>query len=197
MTTQQAGGGHFRRLAQFTGKGYDKGRSLPVCAAWAMVAEPLTRSILCPPSVRAKVLRAFGAEIGENVNIRNDVRIHWPWKLSVGDNSWIGVGTYLLNLEPITIGRDVCISQQAFLCTGSHQAKDQAFEYDNGPIVVEDGAWVAARATVLRGVRVGQDAIVGATALVVKDVPAGGRVLAPQSVASQPVASQPVAREVG
>lgn len=177
---------HFHRLAEFTGRGYDKGRSFPVCAAWAMVAEPLTRSILCPPSVRAKVLRAFGARIGENVNIRNDVRIHWPWKLTVGDNSWIGVGTYLLNLEPITIGQDVCISQQAFLCTGSHQAADVAFEYDNGPITVEDGAWVAARATVLRGVTIGRDAVVGATALVTKHVPAQSRVLAPRSEVKEP-----------
>ncbi len=174
-------GGHFHRLAQFTGKGYDKGRSPLVCAAWALVAEPLNRSILCPPSVRAKVLRAFGAQIGENVNIRNGVRIHWPWKLSIGDNSWVGVDSYLLNLEPITIGEDVCISQQAFLCTGSHDASDQAFEFDNAPIVIEDGAWVAARATVLRGVTVGRDAVVGATALVYKDVPAGARVLAPRA----------------
>lgn len=190
MTTQQTAAGHFRRLARFTGRGYDKGRSLPVCAAWVMVAEPLTRSILCPPSVRARVLRAFGATIGDNVNIRNGVRIHWPWKLTVGDDSWIGVGSYLLNVEPITIGRDVCISQQTLLCTGSHQADDMAFEYDNAPINVEDGAWVAARATVLRGVTVGRDSVVGATALVVKDVPEGARVLAPKPevrVISQPV----------
>ncbi|GAB2484431.1 DapH/DapD/GlmU-related protein [Luteococcus sediminum] len=178
-TTRQSG--HFRRLAQFTGRGYDKGRSPLVCAAWALVAEPLTRSVMCPPVARATVLRAFGAQIGENVNIRNDVRVHWPWKLSVGDNTWIGVGTYLLNLEPITIGEDVCISQQAFLCTGSHRADEPAFEFDNAPITVEDGAWVAARATVLRGVTIGRDAVVGATALVVKDVPEGARVLAPRS----------------
>ncbi|HIW29533.1 MAG TPA: hypothetical protein H9987_05925 [Candidatus Luteococcus avicola] len=185
--TAEAANRHLRRLALFTGKGYDKGRSLPICAAWAMVAEPLSRSILCPPSARAKLLRAFGATIGENVNIRNDVRIHWPWKLTVGDNSWIGVGTYLLNLEPITIGQDVCISQQAFLCTGSHQAADVAFEYDNGPITVEDGAWVAARATVLRGVTIGRDAVVGATALVTKDVPAQSRVFAPRSEVNEPL----------
>lgn len=178
---QPHGGGHFRRLARFTGQGYDKGRPVAVCAAWAMLAEPVTRSILCPPSVRAKVLRAFGATIGTNVNIRNDVRIHWPWKLTIGDNTWIGVGSYLLNLEPITIGDDVCISQQAFLCTGSHKADDQAFEYDNAPITIKDGSWVAARATILRGVTVGRDAVVGATALVVKDVPEGARVLAPRS----------------
>jgi len=92
------------------------------------------------------------------------------------------VGSYLLNLEPIEIGQDVCISQQTFLCTGSHDASDVAFEYDNAPIRVEDGAWVAARATILRGVTVGRDAIVGATALVTQDVPPGATVLAPRAV---------------
>lgn len=173
---------HFRRLDRFSGRGYDKGRPLAVCALWVMVAEPLQRSVVCPPTVRAQVLKAFGAQIGRNVNIRNDVRIHWPWKLSVGDNAWIGVGSYLLNLEPIEIGQDVCISQQTFLCTGSHDASDVAFEYDNAPIRVEDGAWVAARATILRGVTVGRDAIVGATALVTQDVPPGAIVLAPRAV---------------
>ncbi|WP_257021895.1 hypothetical protein [Leifsonia sp. AK011] len=53
------------------------------------------------------------------------------------------------------------------------------FEFDNAPIVVEDGAWIAARATILRGVTIGAGAVVGATALVVKSVPAGAKVLAP------------------
>lgn len=170
---------HVRRLDTFTGSGYDKGRSLLWCGVWAFLIEPIQRSVLCPPAVRARVLRLMGARIGAGVNIRNDVRIHWPWKLSIGDHSWIGVGTYILNLEPVTIGRDVCISQQVLLCTGSHKASDPSFEYDNGPIAVQDGAWVATRATVLRGVTVGRDAVVGATALVTRDVPAGARVLAP------------------
>lgn len=175
-----SGSTHRRRLSSFTGRGYDKGRPLAVCALWVLV-EPLQRAGLCPPRLRAAILRAFGARIGTGVNIRNDVRIHWPWKLTVGDNSWIGVGAYLLNLEPITIGDDVCVSQQAFLCTGSHQADDPAFEFDNAPIVVRDGAWVAARATILRGVTVGRDAVIGATALVTRDVPDGARVVAPRA----------------
>ncbi|WP_240646010.1 DapH/DapD/GlmU-related protein [Georgenia sp. SYP-B2076] len=136
----------------------------------------------CPPSVRARILRAFGASIGTGTNIRHNVRIHWPWKLEVGDDTWIGEGAYLLNLEPITLGSDVCISQQAMLCTGSHDARSPSFEFDNAPIVVEDGVWVAARATVLRGVRVGARAVVGATALVTSDVPADAVVLGARGV---------------
>ena len=177
---------HFRKLAMFTGRGYDKGRPLLWCALWALVIEPLQRSVLCPKSLRVAVLRGFGATVGSGVNIRHDVRIHWPWKLQVGNDVWIGVGSHLLNLEPITLGDDVCISQHVLLCTGSHLASDPAFEYDNAPIVVEDGVWIAARATVLRGVTVGRDSVVGATALVTSDVPSGARIVAPRATERLP-----------
>ncbi len=168
-----------RRLAGFTGRGYDKGASTLKCALWVAVGQPLQSAVWCPPLARAALLRAFGANLAPGVLIRHDVQIHWPWKLSVGRDSWIGVGAYLLNLEPIHIGADVCVSQEAMLCTGSHDANDPFFEFDNAPIVIEDGAWVAARATILRGVRVGSGAVIGATALVTRDVPAGATVLAP------------------
>ena len=83
--------------------------------------------------------------------IRHRVRVLWPWKLEIGDDCWIGEGVWLLNLEQITIADDVCLSQEAFLCTGSHQHQDPAFEFDNAPIRVGAGAWIAARAMVLRG----------------------------------------------
>ncbi|WP_247828497.1 DapH/DapD/GlmU-related protein [Arthrobacter antioxidans] len=170
---------HFRRLAAFTGSGYDKGRGRIVQALWIAASSLVVERIWCPPSVRVGVLRAFGAEIGEGVLIRQGVRVHWPWKLTIKDDVWIGVDAWLLNLEPITIGRDVCISQGAFLCTGSHDVNSRTFEFDNAPIRIGDGAWIASRATVLRGVTVGRDAVIGATALVVTDVPDGARVLAP------------------
>ena len=64
-------------------------------------------------------------------------------------------------------------STGVLLCTGSHDHRSPSFEFDNAPIVVEDGAWAAARATVLRGVTVGREAVVGATALVTSDVSPG------------------------
>jgi len=178
--SRRSGAASGRRLADFTGVGYDKGRPLVVCAVWAMVLEPLQRSIWCPVGVRIAILRRLGANIGDRVLIRHDVRIHWPWKLSIGSDSWVGVGVRLLNLDEISIGSDVCVSQEVLLCTGSHHADDPAFEFDNAPIRIDNGAWIAARATVLRGVNVGEGAVVGATALVTRDVPAGVRVLAPR-----------------
>ncbi len=169
-------------LGGFTGAGYDKGRSAIVQVLWLLFSTVLTRHWWCPLRVRIAVLRSFGATIGTNVLIRHDIKIHWPWKLEIGDNTWVGEGVWILNLEPVRIGSDTCISQGAMLCTGSHDRKNRTFEFDNQPIDVGDGVWIAARAMVLRGVSIGDNATVGAMTLVTRDVPAGATVFAPASI---------------
>ncbi|MFE9023229.1 putative colanic acid biosynthesis acetyltransferase [Streptomyces sp. NPDC007808] len=162
-----------RSLRSFTGVGYDKGRPLLVQAAWFAVLNLVFVRWWFPARWRPALLRAFGARIGERVLIRHRVRVHWPWRLEIGDDVWIGEGAWLLNLERITIDSDVCVSQEALLCTGSHRRRSAAFEFDNAPIRLERGAWVAARAVVLRGVTVGRGAVVGASAVARHDVGPG------------------------
>jgi putative colanic acid biosynthesis acetyltransferase WcaF len=169
-------------LREFTGAGYDTCRPRIVLLLWIMASHWLTMHWWCPNRLRVRVLRAFGAKIGDGVSIPYNVKIHWPWKLQIGDHSWLGEESWILNLEPVTIGANTCISQQAFLCTGSHDRHSRTFEFDNAPITVGDSVWVATRATVLRGVNVGDGATIGAGALVVKDVPVGATVLAPLSI---------------
>ncbi|GAA2862201.1 DapH/DapD/GlmU-related protein [Paenarthrobacter ilicis] len=176
------------KLGGFTGAGYDKGRGLLWQAAWFAVQNLVFRAWWCPSSLRVRILRAFGASVGHGVKIRHGVTVHWPWKLSVGNNVWIGVDAWILNLEPVDIGSDCCISQGAFLCTGSHSFTSPTFEFDNAPIAIGNGTWVGARATVLRGVTIGEACLVGASVLVVKDVPSGTRVLSPAG-ASLPMPS--------
>lgn len=170
-----------RELGGFSGHGYDIGRNKLVQALWLSVSGTFFMRWWCPAQLRVAVLRWFGADIGEHVLVRHRVRVHWPWKLSIGDNSWIGEGAWLLNLEPITIGANVCISQDALLCTGSHNALSRTMEFDNAPIVIGDGAWVAVRAVVLRGVTIGPGATVAAGAVVAQDVPPGGVIRSPAS----------------
>lgn len=165
-------------LAGFTGVGYDKGRNRAWQVAWMLVSDLVFVRWWCPRRFRVAILRAFGATIGENVLVRHRVRVHWPWKLAVGDNSWVGEEAWILNLERVTIGRDVCLSQGVLLCTGSHDRRSRTFDFDNAPIVIEDRAWIAARATVLRGVTVGTQALIGATALVTRSVAPGHVALA-------------------
>lgn len=159
-----------RDLEGFTGAGYDIGRSRLTQALWLFVQSSVLMHWWCPAALRVRVLRAFGANISDGVLIRHRVRVHWPWKLTVGPNTWIGEGAWLLNLEPIVIGSNVCISQEALLCTGSHDRRSPTFEFDNAPITVGDGAWVAARAMILRGVSVGPRATIGAGSVVTRDV---------------------------
>ncbi|MDF3140917.1 MULTISPECIES: putative colanic acid biosynthesis acetyltransferase [unclassified Streptomyces] len=159
-----------RSLRGFTGAGYDKGRPLLVQAAWFAVLNLVFVKWWFPARWRPVLLRAFGARIGQRVLIRQRVRVHWPWRLDIGDDVWIGEDAWLLNLERISIGSNVCVSQGALLCTGSHQRLSPTFEFDNGPIRLEPGAWVAARAVVLRGVTVGRGAVVGAAAIAHRDI---------------------------
>ncbi|MFF3500963.1 DapH/DapD/GlmU-related protein [Streptomyces sp. NPDC003247] len=160
-------------LRGFTGAGYDKGRPLPVQAAWFAALHLLFVKWWFPARWRPALLRAFGARVGQRVLIRRGVRVHWPWKLDVGDDVWIGEDAWILNLEPVTIGSDCCVSQSALLCTGSHRRRSATFEFDNGPIRLEPGSWVAARAVVLRGVTVGRGAVVGAGAVAHRDLAPG------------------------
>ncbi|WP_328321192.1 WcaF family extracellular polysaccharide biosynthesis acetyltransferase [Streptomyces sp. NBC_00388] len=160
-----------RNLPAFTLAGYDKGRGRLTQALWFAVMNTVFMAWFCPARLRVALLRAFGATIGEGVLIRHRVRILWPWKLTVGDHTWIGEGAWLLNLEPVTLGAHVCLSQEALLCTGSHDHRAADFRYRNAPIVVKDGAWVATRATVLAGVTIGAHAVVAAGTVVHRDLP--------------------------
>lgn len=144
-----------RRLRDFTVGGYEKGRNVLWQAAWFATMNLVFMKWWLPPKLRPWILRAFGAKIGKRVLIRHRVRVQWPWKLEIGDDCWIGEGAWLMNLEPITIEHDVCISQEALLCTGSHNRWKATFDFDNGPIHVQRGAWIAARAVVLRGAHIG------------------------------------------
>jgi putative colanic acid biosynthesis acetyltransferase WcaF len=167
------------RLAGFTGAGYDKERGIGTQLAWMLASRSIAMHWWCPNRIRIVILRMFGAQIGAGTLIRHNVRIHWPWKLRIGNDSWVGEKAWLLNLENITIGSNTCISQDVLLCTGSHDRRSATFEFDNAPIVIGDSVWIAARATVLRGVHVGDGATVGATTLVTHNIDTGETVLAP------------------
>ncbi|MFI8632495.1 acetyltransferase [Microbacterium sp. NPDC077663] len=122
--------------------------------------------------VRVRILRAFGAEIGHGVVFRPRTRVKFPWKLHIGDRSWIGEGVWFHNQDHIHIGHDAVISQETFLTTGSHRhRKDMALI--TRPITVEDGAWITSRCVVLGGAEVGRSALVRPTTVVSGVIPPG------------------------
>lgn len=122
---------------------------------------------------RCSAWRLFGAKLGNGVRIRPGAQVTFPWKLTVGDNCWIGDNAVLYNIGAISIGHDSVISQYAYLCSATHDHRDIRFPLIASPITLEPECWVAARAFVGPGVHVGRGSIVGACSVVWTDVPEG------------------------
>lgn len=126
------------------------------------------------PGLTVLLLRAFGARVGKGVVIKPCVQIKFPWKLAVGNDVWIGEHVWIDNLDTVTIGNDVCISQGAMLLCGTHDYKRETFDLITRPINIEDGAWICARALVCPGVRVGLHAVLTAGAVANHDLEPNG-----------------------
>lgn len=124
----------------------------------------------CLNGWRVAVLRLFGAKIARGVRIQGSARIWQPWKLTIGENSWIDGGVKLYSVDEIKIGVNAVISEGAFVCTASHDIRSEIFELVTKPIRIGDMTWVCARAIVMPGVKIGEGAVVAAGAVVVKDV---------------------------
>lgn len=120
--------------------------------------------------VRRAALVAFGARIGAGVVLRPRLRVRFPWKLTIGDRSWIGEDVWLHNQDRLTIGSDVVISQGTFVTTGSHaHRRDMALI--TRPVSVADGAWITARCVVLGGSSIGMSALITPGTVVSGEVP--------------------------
>lgn len=160
-----------RDLSRFSNRDFQRGASSCTEALWVAVkCLVFTTGWPLPSRFKNFLLRLFGAKVGRGVVIRSRVDITFPWKLQIGDHVWIGEGVRILNLAPVEIGSHVCISQEAFLCTGSHDMRKASFDLIAKPIRVKDGAWIAARAFVAPGVTIGAQAVVFAGAILSADV---------------------------
>jgi putative colanic acid biosynthesis acetyltransferase WcaF len=158
-------------LSSFDNSWYNPGRNRLVQALWFLLGLPLLRCAIIPFSAfRVNILRVFGARVGRGVVIKPGVRVKYPWRLCLGEFSWVGEDGWLDNLASITVGRNVCISQGAYLCTGNHDWSDPSFGLIVKPIVLEDGSWVGARATICPGVTLNRCAIAAAGSVITRNI---------------------------
>ncbi len=146
---------------------------------WQEVLWWVARSLLfapwfpVPSGLKVAALRAFGAKVGKHVTIRARVNITFPWRFRCGDHVWIGDEVLILSLADVTIGSNVCISQRAFFCTGTHDFSQPTFDLIVKPIVIGDGCWIGAQAFIAPGVTMHNASRCLAGAVVVKDIAAG------------------------
>lgn len=176
MTTQTDGDqtdspAVYQRLDQTAGFPYRRSEYLRK-AAWMIVYATVYR--LAPGRCagwRRFWLRLFGAKIKPTCNVWPSAKIHHPWLLTMGDHSCIAERVVVYNLGPVTIGTHTVISQDVHLCAGTHDYSKMDLPLLRPPIEIGHGVWVCAKAFIGPGVTIGDNAIVGACAVVAGDVP--------------------------
>ncbi len=161
-------------LRQYDQSDYDRGRSTVTILLWWFL-----QALIFPITlhnfhfIRCGLLRLFGAKIGKGVVIRPTARVTYPWKVSIGEYSWIGDDVVLYSLDRIDIGAHCVISQESYLCTGSHDIRDPHFKLKTAPVAIGNGAWVATDCFVAPGVQIGANSVIGARSSVYKNIPSG------------------------
>lgn len=120
---------------------------------------------------RRMLLRRFGASIGSKTRIYPSSIIWAPWNLTMAPGSCLGPGVNCYSVAPIVIGSGAIVSQRSHLCSATHDFRDKEFSLLCGKIIIEANVWVAAEAFIGAGVTVNENAVVGARAVVTRDVP--------------------------
>jgi putative colanic acid biosynthesis acetyltransferase WcaF len=160
-------------LSTYNNHPYNPGGNAIKRILWHYINAVFFKTGLLPINgFKVALLRLFGAKIGNNVTIKPGVNIKYPWHLTVGNNTWIGEDVWIDCLVPITIGSNVCISQGAMLLTGSHNYKKTTFDLITGNIILEDGAWIGAKAVVNQGITVDTHAVLTTGSIATKNLDA-------------------------
>ena len=126
---------------------------------------------LLPRFWRVQSLRMFGAKVGRGCLFRRLARFYAPWNFQCGDAVCIGPCAQIYNKCQVKVGSSVVISQDAWLCTAGHDILSLQMDLNLRPIQIGNKVWIAAKAIILPGVSIGEGAVVGAGAVVAKDVP--------------------------
>lgn len=121
---------------------------------------------------RLFVLRCFGARLSGTPFVHPNARIQIPWTLVMAHRACLGDGAVAYSLADVVIDEGATVAQEAYLCTGTHDFSSAALPLQTASIHVGRHAFIGARAFVLPNVKIGEYAIVGACAVVTKDVPA-------------------------
>ena len=165
--------------------------------AWRIVAATLWR-LPRAWGLRRAIIRMFGGKASRTSVLYASTRVFHPWLLEIGDHTTLARGVDVYNLGPIRIGSHTTISQGAMLCAGTHDHTLSHLPLRRPPINVGSGVWIAAYAFIGPGVTVGDNSVVAARAVVVKDVPpatvVGGnpaKVIGPREMKPTPLATPP------
>ncbi|MGG7466235.1 sugar O-acetyltransferase [Plantibacter sp. YIM 135347] len=138
------------------------------------LANAYTTAYLQDPASARPILADLLGSLGENVDVRPPLAVDYGTYITIGDGTFINSNLTALDVAPISIGRDCQIGPNVQLLTPTHpvdpQPRRDKLEAAE-PIVIEDNVWLGGGAIILPGVTVGENSVIGAGAVVTKDVP--------------------------
>ncbi|WP_040279621.1 WcaF family extracellular polysaccharide biosynthesis acetyltransferase [Psychroserpens damuponensis] len=164
----------YQNLKTFSVPGDFRGKSKVVVQLWWIVEKTL---FAWSPQFfygwRRFLLRSFGAKIGKDVLIRPSAKFTYPWKITIGDYTWIGEDCILYSLGNISIGKHVAVAHGVYFNTGLHDYTKESFDIGHQEVIIEDEAWITNDVYIAPGVTVGKGCVIGARSNVFKDMPEG------------------------
>ena len=160
-------------LSRYDNSDFKLGRGVVVRTIWYFINTLVFKSYLLPiNSMKIGLLRLFGARVGKGVVIKPNVNIKYPWRLSIGDYTWIGEEVWIDNLTTVAIGANCCLSQGAFLLCGNHDFKKSTFDLITLPITLENGVWIGAKSIVCPGVKAFSHSVLAVNSVATRDMEA-------------------------
>lgn len=158
-------------LSSYKNGHYNPGAGFLKRGVWYLVNVIFFRNPLIPfYGLKIRLLRLFGANIGQGVIIKPSVNIKYPWNLTIGNYVWIGEKVWIDNLSKVSIENNVCISQSAMLICGNHDYTKPSFNLIIGEIKLEEGCWIGAGAIIGPGVIVHSHAILSLGSIATSDL---------------------------
>ena len=127
------------------------------------------------PDIARYLLAQVLGEVGEDIDIRPPLRVDYGHNITIGGGSWVNFGLTALDVAPIVIGQDVLIGPNCSLYTAIHPTEPgprRAKWESAAPITLEDNVWLGGSVVVCPGVTIGENSIIGAGAVVTRDIPA-------------------------
>lgn len=121
---------------------------------------------------RVFILNFFGAEVHKTAHVYGSVKIWYPPNLIMNEYACLAPRVNCYNMSTIHLGKNAIVSQDSVLCGGTHDFNDPLFQLITKPIYIHQNAWVAASAFIGPGVTIHEGAVVGARAVIFKDVEA-------------------------
>lgn len=117
--------------------------------------------------------RIFGMKIGQGSTIHMGLKLYNPYNIQIGEDSIIGEDAVLDGRDKLVIGNHVDIASEVMIYNSEHDVRDPSFKAISAAVVIEDYVFIGPRAIILPGVTIKKGAVIGAGAVVTKDVEGG------------------------